>query len=233
MKKWALLLAALLFAVAAMAETTDLAAEPGVKLDVRTFQFKHKDAEKAAAIIKTLVSADGSVSIHPSTNTLVVTDHAANLKQIAQTLGEFDSPPKGFKVELKLVAASRSPMPQRVPDDLREISAKLGGVLRFNAFEKLGEVTASGKEGDPMLIELGPEYRANFKFGEYDPSSDSIRITEFDLGRIQGEKDALQLQSLLKTSLNLKVGQTVVVGASRVPQSNRALMLVLVASRAE
>jgi hypothetical protein len=94
-------------------------------------------------------------------------------------------------------------------------------------------VTANGKEGDPVIVELGPEFRANFKFGEYDPASDSIRVTDFELGKIQGEKDAQQLQSLLKTTLNLKVGQTNVIGASRVPQSNRALMLILIARRAQ
>ena len=40
--------------------------EPGQALTVRTFTFKHKEADKAAAAIKTLLSAEGSMSIQPS-----------------------------------------------------------------------------------------------------------------------------------------------------------------------
>src|SRR5437762_846987 len=56
-------------------------AEPteGAKsVSVRTFQFKFKDADRAAAMIKPLLSIDGSMSIQPSANSLVVTDHPDN-----------------------------------------------------------------------------------------------------------------------------------------------------------
>src|ERR1051326_7733292 len=70
--------------------------EPGQALTVRTFTFKHKDADKAAAAIKKLLSPEGSMSIQPSTNALVVTDRAENLKAIAKTLADFDADAKSF-----------------------------------------------------------------------------------------------------------------------------------------
>src|ERR1041385_3936257 len=60
--------------------------DPDKALTVRTFTFKHKEADKAAAAIKTLLSAEGSMSIQPSTNALVVTDHPENLRAIVKTL---------------------------------------------------------------------------------------------------------------------------------------------------
>jgi hypothetical protein len=36
---------------------------------------------------------------------------------------------------------------------------------------------------------------------------------------------------LLKTTLNLRIGQTYIVGATKAPQSQRALMIVLVARK--
>jgi hypothetical protein len=55
-------------------------------------------------------------------------------------------------------------------------------------------------------------------------------VSNLKLSRLQGaQKD--QLTQLLKTSLNIKLGQTVILGAARDPQSQRALVLVLSVTR--
>lgn len=221
MKRAAFTLALLLVSAVAFADAAEKS------LSVRTFTFKYKDAEKAAAIIKPLISAEGSLSIQPSTNALVVTDRPENLKTIARALGEFDVAPQLFRLSVRLVAASRAEAnPPRVPDELKDIAPKLA-MLRFNSLEALGDVNVTGKEGDPGIVEMPSGYRAEFKFGEYDPASDSIKVSDFRLSRLQKE----QLTSLLKTTLNLRLGQTYIVGATKAPDSQRALMIVLVAHR--
>src|ERR1043165_2056865 len=95
---------------------------PGQALTVRTFTFKHKEADKAAAAIKSLLSGDGSVTIQPSTNALVVTDHAENLKAIAKTLSEFDAAAQPFRLQVRIVAAARQAGGgARVPKNLEDI----------------------------------------------------------------------------------------------------------------
>lgn len=193
-----------------------------------SFRLQHKATERAASVIEPLMSADGTVSIQPSTRTLVVTDRPENIKAIRAALDRYDAPPQPFVLTLKLVSASRSSAPSPVAPDLREVAAKLGGVLRFNNFEKLGELRVSAREGSPIIGQtLAPDYRADFVLGEWDPASDTIRVESFDLRR--GSNG--QLDPVLKTTLNLKVGQTVVLGASRDPNSQKALMLVAVATR--
>lgn len=207
-------------------------ADAKASLTAKTFQFKFRSAERAATVIKPMMSADGSISFQPNSNTLVVTDRTENLKAISAALAKFDAPAQSFRISVRLVSAGRSASP-RVPDELKEVSDKLSGVLRFNSFEKLGELNVEAKEGDPVVAEqFATGYRADFKLGEYDASSDSIRLNEFRLQRAQGDaKTSTELVQLLKTSLNLKLGQTVILGASRLPQSDRALMLVIVSKR--
>ena len=206
----------------AMAEPRD----PEKALTVRTFTFKHKDADKAAAAIKTLLSAEGSMSIQPSTNALVVTDHAENLKAITKTLAEFDAAAQPFRLSVRIVSASRAPGALRVPKDLDELKPWLS-VTPYQSFEKEGEADVQGKEGAPGVVDMPSGYRAEFKFGDYDPASDSIRVSDLQISKVQ--KD--QLTSLLKTTLNLRIGQTYLLGAARSPESKRALMIVLVARR--
>ncbi len=205
----------------------DDAATGAKSLSVHAFTFKYKDAEKAAAMIKPLLSSEGSMSIQPSTNALVVTDRPDAFKAITKALTEFDVAPQAFRLTVRLVGASRvegtSP---KVADELRDIAPKLA-MLRFNALEDFGNADVAGKEGDPGIVTLPTGYRADFKFGEYDPASDSIKISDFHLSKLQND----QLTSLLKTTLNLRIGQTYIVGATKAPQSQRALMIVLVARR--
>jgi hypothetical protein len=217
------LLLVLLTCGVALADANDAS-----KLSVRTFQFKNKDANKAAAAIKTLMSTEGSLSIQPSANSLVVTDHADNLKQIVAALAQFDAPTKPIKLVIRLVSAGRDGN-GRIPAELQDIAPKLS-MLRFNALEQLGDADVEGNEGQSALIDIGNAYRAEWKFGEYDPASDSIKVTDLHLSKLGGaQKD--QLTSLFKTSLNLKLGQTVILGASKVPNSSHALMIVLLAKR--
>ena len=223
--KRALTLFAMLLMVTSVAVADDLA---GAKsLSVRTFTFKYKEVDKAATMIKPLLSSEGSMSIQPSTNALVVTDRPDNLKTIAKTLNEFDVAPQAFRVIVRLVGASRvEAAAARVSDDLRDIAPKLA-MLRFNALDDLGSADVAGREGDPGIVTLPSGYRADFKFGDYDPASDSLKVSDFQLSKQQSD----QLTPLLKTTLNLRIGQTYIVGATKAPQSQRALMIVLVARK--
>jgi hypothetical protein len=225
------LMLSMMFALtgAAFAEPAAAAADAKVSLAVRTFTFKFKQADKAAAAIKPLLSKEGSMSIQPSTNALVVTDRAENMKAVAKLIGDFDKEPQSFRLYVRIVGASRVEGTPKIADDLKEVARKLA-ILPYNSFESVGEATVQGKEGDPGVIDMSTGYRANFKFGEYNPASDSIAVNDLQIARLTGAQHD-QLTSLLTTSLNLTIGQTYILGASKAPQSQRALMIVLVARR--
>ncbi len=196
-------------------------------LSVHSYHFRFRDADKAAAMIKTLISGDGSMQIQPGSNTLIVTDRPENLKAIDAALQQFDRPAQSFRLYVRVISAGRVDASQaRISDDLKDIAPKLA-LLRYNSYESLGHADISGAEGDPAGVELQNGYRADFKFGEFDPAADTLQVSDFRLSRQQGD----QLTPLLKTTLNLKLGNTVIMGASRAPQSQRAVMIVVVARR--
>jgi hypothetical protein len=222
MKRVLILLTLCLFAAgAAIAEP----AGDAKALNVRTFQFNYKDADRAAAIIKPLMSAEGSMSIQPASNSLVVTDRAENMKAIASALANFDTAPHTVKLALHLVGAGRSDTATKVPIEMREIAGKLA-VLRYNSIDDLGDANVEGHEGQPTTIDLHNGYRIDFKFGEYDPSSDSIKLDDFRLSKIQNN----QLVQVYQATLNLKVGQTLIFGATKTA-GQRAIFLVFNARR--
>lgn len=211
----------------AFADEASAAADAAKSLSVKTFQFKHKDAEKATAVVKPLMSAEGSISIQPSTNSVVITDNPENLKAIAAALVQFDTAPQAFKLTVRLVSASRVERGgPRIPEELKDFTANLT-MLRYNVFENLGSANIDGHEGEPGIVDLASGYRADFRLGDYDQASDSVKLTDFRVSKLQGD----QLTPILpKTTMNLKLGQTVIFGAAK-PQGGRALMVVVAAKR--
>ena len=221
MKRLSMYVVAILLASAtAFADAADM----GKNLTVRTFQFKHKQAEKAAAVIKPLMSAEGSMSIQPAANSLIVSELPENLKKIATALADFDRAAQTLRLSIRLVGATRGDKDQ-VDEQLADVASKLA-LLRYNVLESIGAAQVTGKEGEAGLVELNG-YRADFRFGEYDPASDSVKLGDFRLARLEGD----QLTPMLKTTLNLKLGQTVILGATKQPNSTRALMIVVTAQR--
>src|ERR1051325_10505688 len=105
MKRLTTIVLTLLFLVSASAFADD-AAEAGKSLTVRTFQFKFKKAENAAAVIKPLMGEDATISIRATS--LVVTDLPQNLKKIAATLDEFDAETQPFRLSMRIVSAARA-----------------------------------------------------------------------------------------------------------------------------
>ncbi len=216
------LMALLLVSATAFADAADV----GKSLKVQTFQFKHKQAEKAAAVIKSLMSAEGSMSIQPAANSLIVTDQAENLKKIATALAQFDSPAQPFRLNVRLVSAGRGKSEEkRIDPTLGDIASNFE-LLRYNLLDRISSTEVVGKEGEPGLLDLGT-YRADFRFGEFDPASDSLKVSDFRMSRHEGD----QLAPIMKTTLNLKLGQTVIIGVTKQAQSQRALFIILTATR--
>ena len=108
---------------------------------------------------------------------------------------------------------------------MRDIAPKLA-LLRYNVLDNVGAADVVGQEGQPGLVDLDG-YRADFRFGEYDAASDSIKLSDLKVSRLAGD----QLEQLMKTTLNLKLGQTVILSATRDAESGRALMIVVSAKR--
>jgi len=204
-------------------------AEKTEKLAVRTFHFNYKEADKAAAVIKQLISANGSIAIQPAANSLVVTDRPENLKQIAQALADFDTAARAFHISVRLITASRVEGSPRMPEELKDLADSLA-MLRYNSYESIGSVDLEGHEGEPGIVDLQNGYRADFRIGEYDRMSDTVKVSDLRLSRLQGAQHNELTPVLSRTELNLKLGQRLVLGASKGASSKRALMLVILAT---
>ncbi len=72
---------------------------------VRVFVLRYKRAEEAILLVRPILSDSGTILIQSKLNALTVTDDPAKLSTIAQALAQFDAPPRGFSIAVKMVRA--------------------------------------------------------------------------------------------------------------------------------
>ncbi|WP_083953561.1 type II secretion system secretin GspD [Thauera butanivorans] len=113
----------------------------GDRLVTQVFPLKFESAAQMVGVVRPLVSPNNSVTAFASNNTLVVTDYASNIEQIAAVISSIDVSQSDVAVfELQHAAAI----------DLAPILTRL-----------LGEQTGGGQQGGPDAPRIMAEPRSN------------------------------------------------------------------------
>jgi hypothetical protein len=197
---------------------------------LQAYTFKHKQASEAVALVYPLLSPKGTVEVYPRGNTLAIRDIPKALARIMPVLRGFDHPPRPLRLEVYVVRASRlmvSPQIQRseLPEQL---ARRLHELLAYDTFEMQAQAQLAGVEGQPVIYELGQEYKLSFRFGTL-MDDQRVKLSSFRISR-QGE--GRQMTKLLETNLTLWVDQTISLGLAKSEASREALMVVLTLRRA-
>src|SRR5262245_44133907 len=124
MKRILILTVALMLATAGAPSASAAAADVRKTLTARTCVFTRKQADKAANVIKGILSAEGTMAIQPAANSLVVTDLPENLKKIAAALAAFDAPAQALQLSIRLVSASRGAA-DKIDPAVADVASKL------------------------------------------------------------------------------------------------------------
>ena len=202
------------------------AAEP---VGVRVFQLKYKRVEEATLLVRPLLSETGSILLQPRLNTITVTDHENSLNRIARALSQFDLPPRGFSIAVKMVRAQADVPAGDLAREIGGIGNKLREVFRFNDYALVDSAVLRGAEGDQVSYLLGGEYRLSFHIDAAGVGP-TLRFSQFALSRERTDERGRRITSpLFRTTVNVLLNQTMVIGASKEEASKKALILILLA----
>jgi Bacterial type II/III secretion system short domain len=206
------------------------AAEP---VGVKVFVLKYKRIEEATLIVRPLLSDSGSIVLTSRINALTITDRPSALNLISQALAQFDVPPRGYSIAVKLIRARADAPTGDLSREIGGIGNKLREVFRFNDYSLIDSTVLGGSEGETVSSLLGNEYRLGFQI---EPAGQAplVRLARFTLSRERamipgGRKFAIPVY---RTTITAGLNQTMVVGASRERASNKALILILLVQEA-
>jgi hypothetical protein len=193
----------------------------------RAFSMKFRKVEDAVFLVNRLLSDKGAVTMQPHLKTIIVQDYESNLKEIGVALDAFDTPPPSVELSIKLILARKSESAVPSAQEMKDIG-KLGEVLRFNHYTLLDDGTITSEEGRSAAINLAKEYQVTFLTDVIQEGNGIIRLKNFELRKIKKGKGGKDSSApLLSVTLNLRNSETLVLGASRFEESDRALLIIL------
>ena len=215
------------------------AAPPGVgaparsaPLAMRIFSLHYKKIDDVYMLISPYVGPRGTVKMQPSKKMLTVIDLPENLSRISGIIGTYDVPPRSVEVLVQLIMASSAPSPASPPPPIRGVIDRLTALsTRWNDYRLLGNARVLGTEGEHSSLNVGDDYRVDFRIDQVSEETRVIRFKPFELQRreltVEGNE---RYASVMSTVLNLRDAQLFIVGASKMERSNRALFMTITAS---
>jgi hypothetical protein len=214
-------------AVGCLAGVLASAALAAEALPVRVFVLRYKRAEEAILLIRPILSDSGSILIQSKLNALTVTDDPAKLSTIAQALAQFDAPPRGFSIAVKLVKAHADAPVGNLSGEIGGIGNRLREVFKFNDYSLVDSAILQGTEGETVSYLLGGHYRVAFQI---DPAGQAttLRLSQFALSRERIVEGVKRVETpLFRTTVNVGLNQTMVIAASQEEAAKKALILIL------
>lgn len=212
--------------LAALMALVLVACDMGLRLETRTFRVENLEAHEVSALIDPYVygsreSNPGAMSVLDGA--ITVRETSDNLDRIASVLSEFDQPQPDVRLHFQLIEADgftdSDPRIAQVEDELRKL-------FQFQGYRLAGEATVTathaaefrqGLRSSDELFELrGALYRAG---------GQAVRLSEVSLTGEDGWS--------LETSVNIRPGQTIVLGSQPKGQSGATLFLTVRAQAEE
>jgi len=195
------------------------------KLDTRTFALKNLESWAAAQIVTPYVFTDraeapGTLSEAPGS--ITVRETPDNLYKIERVLAEYDVPRPDVRLRFQLIEADgfteSDPAIEQVEQQLRQ-------VFQFKGYRLAGEAVVSATDGSHVSQSLaGGQYQVEATIRWAQPGT--IRLEEVHLLAVN------PTEQLLQTTVNVRPGQTLVVGTASKAKSTATLLLTLRAEEA-
>ena len=206
-------------------------AAPGA-IRMRVYNLRYRKVDDAYLLISPYVGPRGTVKMQPSQKMLTVIDVPENLSRISGIIGSYDVPPRNVDVQVQLIMASSAPSPASPPPPIRGVIDRLSALsTRWNDYRLLGNARVMGTEGEKSSVDVGDQYRVDFRIDQVSEETHVIRFKPFELQRKETSVEGPERYTpVMNTVLNLRDSQLFIVGASNVEASNRALFMTITAS---
>lgn len=202
----------------------------GVPTEARLFRLQHRSIDQAVGLIRPLMSEDGAILLQPRRRAITVHDRPERLDRIEEFLAAWDVPPRNVRLTLQLIRARAvEGGAVRLSQELRGIGEALKDVTRWTDYQIAGSRSVSVSEGESATLDID-EYRVHLTI-DFVSAPGSVRLKRFALERREplpggGER----LRPIWDTVMNLKSDQVTVLGATRLEQSEKAILLTVSAS---
>lgn len=204
--------------ITALAATALLAACQGdTRLETRTFALQHLRPNEASAVIEPYIYRDREGApglMSAAAGVLTVRETSDNLDQIARVLSEYDVPRRDLRLHFQLIEADGyTGRDERIAD----VEDELRSIFQFQGYRLAGEAFVAATDASEVEqgLDEGHQVRAAVYYARPGTYRIEVRLRSYEYG------------DRLTTSVNIRAGQTLVLGsAARVGDEPTLLLTV-------
>ncbi len=201
---------------------------------VKSFTLKYRKVEDALARLRPLLSDSGAVSavLETNGNSLTVRGAPARVEQIAREVAAFDVPLRAIDIVVTLLKSAGGKARGgnvEVSEDIRGVGEKLKKLFNVTDFTRLDTVVVQGIEGQRVAYVMGGGYRLEFLV---DPARDGtqVQLRDLSLERVRREAGKEVRGKIVRTSINVNLGQPYILGIGRDESAGEKLFVVFTAN---
>jgi len=188
-------------------------------------KFKYKKPSEIYPLLFPFGSKKGVIQYSDKLNVMTISDYPENVEKMLAVIKECDVKPKQleFKIWLILAEVKEKSKSINIPP-IAKVIKELESFLKYNYYQLLDSSYLKTSESEYSSIILGDSYRFRLSVLKSKFIKDKKEeIINFSV-RLTGEKGAL-----IESKLNLKNGETTVVGVSKMDGGNKGLILIITA----
>ena len=217
--------------LAAGADTTSV---PKAQSVVKVFTLKYRKIEDVLPLLRPLLSDSGAASVVLETNlnSLTVRGTSARVEQISRAVAAFDVPLRAINIAVTLLKSAGEKAHAEKADvsqEIRGIGEKLRKLFNVTDFTRLDSVIVQGIEGERISYVMGGGYHLAFLL---EPSRDGtqVQFRDLSLERVRHEGGREVRGEIVRTSINVKLGQPYILGVGRDESASDKLFVVFFAN---
>jgi hypothetical protein len=196
----------------------------GVDLETQTFELQYLDSQVAAEIVDPYVFYDrpnspGRASV--AQNLLTVRETRDNLEKIGRLLEQYDTPPPSVRLHFQVIGANGSTTTDSAIADVESVLRRL---FQFRGYRLLAQAMLGGVEGSGMEQRLASEGRGlniSAYINDVRSSGDSGVV------HLEVQLHVSGVGNVLQTSVNVRSGQTIVLGSTQPDPQSETLILTV------
>jgi hypothetical protein len=197
-----------------------------------TVVIKYADGRALEQLLRPYLTKYGQVQFENKTRALTIVDQPAVVDVMLKMVARFDVKPPQLQLSIKLVMASKEG-PKSIPPELQAVAKQLKDVFNYTAYKIMDKafVTTEANGWSRMTIGGDQAYTVDIETHVVQGEKNTVRM-EFHLYRMEWVKQAgKQAQGIkhtvVQTTVEMKDGQTAILGASKIDGGGRALITVV------
>jgi len=201
-------------------------------LVVRVLTPKFRTIEEMMTVVQPLLSDEGSILIQTRPLSLTVKDRESVVERIAKAVEAADLPPRALGLSVSLLRAGPghgSEKGRKETPQMAVVGERLKKLFGFESYTVIESVNFLGVEGNGAGFPMGRSFRLDFRLDRSIGNS-TVRLKDLVLSRLREEGKKPGWKDLLRTSINVPLGEPFVLGVGKDESATGALFLVFVAS---